>query len=140
MSNLNLRNITNNFQDARLISLASWKAAAEIPGRDRGGPYVVLQEGYDPDDAKCIAEDFVLGRSGKWLSLGLFYKMAVPDRRAEFIFSNAAEVMEMMSNLPPKPVVIRPGAGEAVAEAAPEGDELAAAVQAGKAGPAGTPS
>jgi hypothetical protein len=28
MSNLNLRNITNSFQDVRLASLASWRPAA----------------------------------------------------------------------------------------------------------------
>jgi len=34
MSNINLRNITNSFQDVRLVSLASWKAASEFSGRD----------------------------------------------------------------------------------------------------------
>ena len=38
MPNLNLRNITNNFQDVRLASLASWSKANEITPRDRGGP------------------------------------------------------------------------------------------------------
>ena len=57
----------------------------------------VMQEGYDPEDMKMIADEFVLGRSGKWLSLGHFYKMPVPDRRAEYVFGTAAEVMQMMS-------------------------------------------
>ena len=60
MSNHNLRNITNSFQDVRLVSLASWRQANEILPRDRGGPYVVLQEGYDPTDLRMIAEEFVL--------------------------------------------------------------------------------
>jgi hypothetical protein len=47
-------------------------------------------------------DEFVLGRSGKWLSLGHFFKMPVPDRRAEFVFGTAAEVMQMMSDLPSK--------------------------------------
>src|SRR5262245_15201588 len=110
MSNLNLRSITNNFQDVRLLSLASWRQAGEFATRDRGGPYVVLQAGYDPEDPKCAADEFVLGRSGKWLSLGLFYKMPVPDRRAEFVFSTAAEVMGVMGALPSKAAVLRPGA------------------------------
>ena len=130
---MNLRNITNSFQDVRLVSLASWHQAAEFTPRDRGGPYVVLQEGYDPEDPKVIAEEFVLGRSGKWLSLGLFYKMPVPERRAEFIFGTAAEVMQMMGNLPSKPVIVRPGADEQAAPGAPEGDAMAAALQAGRA-------
>jgi hypothetical protein len=90
MANLNLRNITNSFQDVRLASLASWSKANEITPRDRGGPYVVTQEGYDPEDLKVIPDEFVLGRSGKWLSIGLFYRMPVAERRAEFIFGTAA--------------------------------------------------
>jgi hypothetical protein len=138
MSNMNLRNITNSFQDVRLVSLASWRQAAEFTPRDRGGPYVILQEGYDPEDLKVIAEEFVLGRAGKWLSLGLFYKMPVPERRAEFIFGTAAEVMQMMQNLPSKPVIVRPGAGEEAEPAAPEGDEMAAALHAGRTQPPGS--
>jgi hypothetical protein len=140
MSNMNLHNITNNFQDVRLASLASWKAANEFTPRDRGGPYVVLQEGYDPEDPKVTPDEFVLGRSGKWLSLGLFYKMPIPDRRAEFVFGTAAEVMQMMSNLPSKVQVIRPGAATETAPAAPETDEMAAALQAAKNQPPGAKS
>src|SRR5438045_2711703 len=134
MANVNLRNITNAFQDVRLVSLASWKQANQIMPRDRGGPYIVMQEGYDPQDLTMIADEFVLGRSGKWLSIGQFYKMPVPDRRAEFVFGTAAEVMQMMGNLPPKAVLLRGGEKdeEAPATAAPN-DEMAAAIQAGRA-------
>ncbi len=128
MSNLNLRNITNSFQDCRLVSLASWKQAAEISPRDRGGPYVVMQEGYDPEDMRMIAEEFVLGRSGKWMSLGMFYKMSVEDRRAEYVFGTAAEVMQMMSNLAPKAQILKPGGEPAGAPAA--NDEMAQALKA----------
>lgn len=140
MSNLNLRNITNSFLDVRLVSLATWPKASEIEPRDRGGPYVILQEGYDPEDPKVIAEEFVLGRAGKWTSLGLFYKLPVPERRAEYIFGTVAEVMQMMQDLPSKPQFIRKGtpseAGEptaAAGETAP--DEMASALQAGKSQP-----
>lgn len=135
MSNLNLRNITNSFQDVRLASLASWKQAAEFTPRDRNGPYVVLQEGYDPEDPKVTADEFVLGRSGKWLSLGYFYKMPVPERRTEFVFGTVAEVMQMMGNLPPKAQIIRPGAKDEAAPAVPATDEMAAALQASKGQP-----
>jgi hypothetical protein len=133
MSNLNLRNITNHFQDVRLLSLASWKAAAEFPDRDQGGPYVVMQEGYDPQDAKVIADEFVLGRSGKWLSMSFFYKLPVPERRAEFIFTNAAEVMKVMSGLPPKPEVVHPGEAPAAGET-PAEDEMINTIKSAKAG------
>ena len=132
MPNVNLRNITNSFQDVHLASLASWKGASEFTPRDRGGPYVVLQEGFDPEDMTMTPDEFVLGRSGKWLSLAYFYKMPVPDRRAEFIFGTAAEIMQMMSNLPSKVAILRPGAAAAPAPAMAETDEMAAALQAGK--------
>jgi hypothetical protein len=140
MSNMNLRNITNNFQDVRLASLASWKQASEFTPRDRGGPYVVMQEGYDPEDPKVIPDEFVLGRSGKWLSIAYFYKMPVPDRRAEFIFGTVAEVMQVMGNLPSKAQVMKPGAPAEAAPATSEPDEMAAALQAAKGKPPQTTS
>ena len=132
MSNPYLRNITNHFQDVRLVSLSSWRAAAEINPRDRGGPYIVTQEGYDSEDLKLIADEFVLGRSGKWLSLSHFFRMPVPDRRAEFVFGTAAEVMEMMRDLPSKVQVIRPGAVTESPSPDLEQDEMAVAYRPGK--------
>jgi hypothetical protein len=132
MSNPNLRNITNHFQDAHLVSLASWRKANEISPRDRNGPYVVLQEGYDPDDMRMLAEEFILGRSGKWLSLGLFYKLPVPERRAEFVFGTAAEVIQMMSDLPSKVVMFARAETQQTESAEAGTDEMAAAIQAGK--------
>lgn len=131
MSNIDLRNITNSFQDVRLVSLASWRQAAEITPRDRNGPYVVLQEGFDPDDLTLTADEFILGRSGKWLSLGHFYRMPVPERRSEFVFGTAAEVIQMMRDLPSKTMLLRPESGKEPA-AAPEEDEMAAALRAGR--------
>ena len=57
----------------------------------------------------------------------------VEDRRAEYVYGTAAEVMQMMSNLASKAQILRPG-GEAEAEAgaAPAAnDEMAAAMKAG---------
>jgi hypothetical protein len=132
MSNINLRNITNHFQDVRLVSLASWRQASEISPRDRGGPYVVTQEGFDPEDLKMNPTEFVLGRSGKWLPLRHFYILPVPERRAEFIFGTAAEVMQMMSDLPSKAVILRPGDSTETTAPSPEQDEMAAAFNAAK--------
>jgi len=127
MDNLTLRNITNDFQDVRLVSLSSWRQAKEFIPCDRGGPYVALQEGYDPEDLTLSAEEFIIGRSGKWLSLGLFFRLPVPERRAEFVFGTAAEVMRMMYDLPSKVVITRPGTEAKGAADIPEEDEMAAA-------------
>lgn len=127
-----LRNITNSFQDVQLASLASWKQANEIFPRDRGGPYVVLQEGYDPEDLSVTPDEFVLGRSGKWLSLSHFFRMPVPERRAEFVFGTAAEVMQIMSSLPSKAQIVRVGKPPEGAAAPPETDEMAAALSAAR--------
>ena len=134
--NVNLRNISNHYQDVKLSSLSTWRQASEITPRDRNGPYVVMQEGYDPEDMKMIPEEFVLGRSGQWLSLGHFYKMPVPERRAEFIFGTVGEVMKMMSDLPSKAQLLRPAGPQTEASATPApNDEMAAAFQAGRQNP-----
>ncbi len=140
MSNINLRSISNGFQDVRLASLASWKRASEITPRDNGGPYVVLQEGYDPEDLRVIPDEFVLGRSGKWLSLSHFYQMPVPERQAEFVFGTAAEVMEMMRNLPPKVAILRPGSSAEPRPVESQPDEMASALQKGTSASAGAAS
>jgi hypothetical protein len=105
---LNLRCLTNDIMDVRLASLAAWREANEIFLWDRGGPYIVTQEGYDPDDSTMTPDEFVLGRSGKWLSLGVFFGMSVAERWRGFVFSTAGEVLRMMRDLPPKAVISRP--------------------------------
>jgi hypothetical protein len=83
---------------------------------------------------KLTADEFVLGRSGKWLSLGMFYRMPVPDRRAEFVFGTMGEVIQLMNNLPTKAEIMRPAGkeGQAPADAAPASDEMAQALQNAK--------
>ena len=134
MNNINLRTITNSYQDVRLGSLASWKPRADefIP-HDPNGPYVVTQEGYDPDDAKMTPDEFILRRSGEWASLSLFFQLPEPDR-AEFVFRTAAEVMQLMNNLPSKVQVLRPGAKEKTTPAPTEAGEIPAALQKGEGG------
>src|SRR6185436_9769502 len=128
MSNMNLRNITNSFQDVRLGSLASWSRAQEFSPHDLGGPYVVTQEGYDPDDAKVTPDEFILRRSGEWLSLSFFFQMPELDR-PEFVFRTAAEVMQILSGLPSKVQITRPCAETKAAPATAEVDETAAVLQ-----------
>jgi hypothetical protein len=61
--------------------------------------------------------------------------MPVPDRRAEFVFGTAAEIMQMMSDLPSKPQIIRPGKAPDGAPDTPENDEMAAALSAARGEP-----
>jgi hypothetical protein len=131
MKKVNLHNITNQFLDVQLLSLRTWRQATEIQPRDHGGPYVVLQEGYDPADMRMIADEFVLGRSGKWLPLGQFYRLPIPERRAEFVFGTAAEVIEVMNHLPSKAAILG-SAAEKAAAAEIEEDEMARAIQGAK--------
>lgn len=138
MSKQDLRKITNDFQDVRLISLATWRQAGEINPRDRNGPYVILQEGFAPEDMKVTPDEFVLGRSGKWLSLSHFFKMPVADRREEFIFGTAAEVMQLMRDLTPKVVLFGSRAEAEGATAATEEDEMATAFKAARSQPPGS--
>jgi len=113
------------------VSLSSWRQANEIMPRDRGGPYVVMQEGFDPEDMTMTADEFVLGRSGKWLSLSYFYKMSVPERRNEFVFGTAAEVMQIMEQLPSKVALLRPSSKDQWSSDT-QPDEMAAALKAGQ--------
>jgi len=139
MNNINLRNITNSFQDVRLGSLAFWSRADDFSPHDPGGPYVVTQEGYDPDDPTLTPDEFVLRRSGEWLSLCLLFQLPEPDR-PEFMFKTAAEVMKVMYDLPPTVQIVRPNAKEKAAPAPAEVDEMATALQKGKGSATGAAS
>jgi hypothetical protein len=132
MSKRFLSKISNSFNDVKLVSLASWKQANEITPRDRGGPYMVTQLAYDPEDTKMADDEFVLGRSGKWLSLKYFFQMPIAERRAEFVFGTAAEIMQMMAGLPSNAAVIRPGQKPPSEPGPGETDEMAAAFNAAR--------
>jgi hypothetical protein len=136
MKQQDARKITNDFNDTRLISLAAWRHAKEFNPRDKGGPYVVSQQGYDPQDIRMQPEEFLLGRSGRWLAMKYFFQMPVPERRAEFVFATAAEVMQVMEGLPSNPAVISPDRPLPEDSAPPEGDDMAAAIEAGRQGTA----
>lgn len=133
MNLANLRRISNDFTAVRLVSLRTWSAASTITPRDQGGPYVVTQEGYDPEDTKMLPDEFLLGRSGHWLSTRFFFQMPVAERRQEYVFGTAAEVALLMRELPPKAVIIRPGDKPVAPEgAAAEVDDMKSAFDAAR--------
>ena len=109
MDQSHLRAISNDYQDVKLVSLKGWQRADEILPRDAGGPYVVLQEAYDPDDLKTEYDEFLLGKSGEWVSVGVFFRLPADLRVQEFVFGTAAEVIELMENLPEKARIYRKG-------------------------------
>jgi hypothetical protein len=91
--------LSNHFSACQLISLSKHRMAAEFPGRDAHGPYVIMQHGYEPGDPAQRRTEFFLGRSGAWIANYWFIRMPVPERRKEFLFSTKAEVMELMAEL-----------------------------------------
>lgn len=101
------RSITNDYQNVRLVSLKNWARADEISPRDNGGPYVVVQEGYDPEDPDMDYDEFLLGRSGEWVSEGVFFRLPADLRTEEFVFGTAAEVIGILENLTGKAQIYR---------------------------------
>ncbi|NUN92815.1 MAG: hypothetical protein HUU04_03430 [Verrucomicrobiae bacterium] len=111
-----LRALTNAHQDVRLVSLRAWKGADAIARRDEAGPYVIGQEGYDPDDPTLTPGEFLLGKSGAWIRVSDFFRLPAEERRKEFVFGAAAEVIQMMMSLPARPRVLRAVSTAAAAE------------------------
>lgn len=121
-SAMSAQRLTNHFSACRLISLAKLKAAAEVPGRDANGPYLIAQEGYDPADLTMRPGEYLLGRSGAWLGTHWFVRMPVPERRREFLFATVGEVMELMEDLGGEVKVIRTKPANVTEESAPDPD------------------
>lgn len=129
---LNTRSLSNSFQDMRLLSLASWSKASEFNPRDKAGPYVVTQQGYDPLDMTMTSDEFILGRSGGWLRLRAFYALSIDQRRAEFVFGTAAEAIQAVGNLSSKVIVLGGRAEEVEPLANAGSDDMISAIQAGR--------
>ena len=107
MSAQDLRALTNHFMDFHLVSLRSWRSAWEVVPRDDGGPYMVVQAGYDPEDLRLRPDEFVLGRSGKWMPVGVMLKLPGEMRRREVVFGLVSELMQLIDGLPRQAVVWR---------------------------------
>jgi hypothetical protein len=128
-----LRALTNDHQDLRLVSLRTWKGAPSFDPRDDSGPYMIGQEGYDPEDPGMVPHRFVLGKSGAWLRVSDFFRLGPEPRRREYVFGTAAEVLELLMGLPLRPA-IRHLSGEDAAAAPSDVDGLGVAFEEGRAG------
>jgi hypothetical protein len=124
------RKLSNNFDAVQLLSMRKLSMAAEFHHCDHGGPYIVMQTGYDPEDPTMTPEEFLLGRTGAWLATKWFIRMPIAERRQQYVFSTAAEVVELMENLPHQVRLSRPGQ-QADEGAPPEDDPLNDLVRGG---------
>lgn len=107
MNSETARNLSNDFQKVRLLSLHTWPDAPTLQDSPGHGPYVVLQTAIDPEDLRATVEEFILGKAGRWLPLYLFQQLPKELRREQFIFSAAAEVIQVLQGLQGKPVIER---------------------------------
>lgn len=125
MSFLDPHALTNDYPHFRLVSLRTWSGAAQFEPRDQAGPYIVSQTGYDPQDWTMTPDEFLLGRSGEWLSAGSFFRLKSGGRRRQFIYATVAEMMDVMRCLPTQAAVMRLGTDQLGAPSAdPECEEL----------------
>lgn len=92
-----MKQLTNSYTDCRLINLE--------PATPKG-PYVVVQEGYDPEDPTMRSALFLLKKSGTWIDEIAHF--AVPDETAfDIIFEDVKDVMTLLGGLGGIPAIER---------------------------------
>jgi len=91
--------ITNRYQDFQVLNLA------QLVHHEGRGPYMVTQDGCDPDDATRRACSFVLTRRGTWLHFYLYLALPEAVRRSWAHFETIAEVLQRADSLPDKVTV-----------------------------------
>lgn len=127
MSEETARNLSNSFLAVRLIGLHERRVDDE-----RGlGPFLVAQRGIDPDGLEIEPADYLLTRDGTWLAFEVFLGLGWDEGRDLACFPDAAEVMRLLEQLPPRPKVERrpaPSRGGNEAEEPACGEVLQAAV------------
>lgn len=99
--------LSNDFRDVQLYSLHEWPEAPALRGPDGRGPFIVMQRAIDPQDLRSTIEDFVLGKSGRWLPMYLFQQLPKEVRREEYLFPGAADAIRVLEGLTGAAVVER---------------------------------
>jgi len=92
--------ITNQYQDFRVLNLCQLVHHAE--GR---GPYLVTQDGCDPNDPAMRECSFVLTKRGTWLHFYLYLALPESVRGKIAHFDALAEVLQRAESLPAKVIV-----------------------------------
>jgi hypothetical protein len=92
--------ITNRPQDFKILNLC--QLVHHVDGR---GPFMVTQDGSEPNDPKMRECSFVLTKRGTWLHFYLF--LALPDtvRQKCAHFETAADALHRAKSLPSEVVV-----------------------------------
>ncbi len=92
--------ITNRYQDFKVLNLC--QLVHHVEGR---GPFMVTQDGCDPNDSAMRPCSFVLTRSGTWLHFYLYLALPEMVRQKCVHFETAAEVLQQADSLPAKVIV-----------------------------------
>ena len=85
-----MRNITNDYRDAKVLNLGS--------GSERG-PYLVTQTGVAPRAELPRTQMFVLRPDGCWVDFNAYACQGKPEAMDEIVFSTMAEVMTVFGRL-----------------------------------------
>jgi hypothetical protein len=85
-----MRNITNDYRDAKILNLGS--------GGERG-PYLVTQTGVAPRAELPKTHMFVLRPDGRWVDFNAYACQGKPEALDEAVFPTMAEVMTVFGRL-----------------------------------------
>lgn len=92
--------ITNSYQDFRVLNLC--QLVHHVEGR---GPYMVTQDGCDPNNPAMRECSFVLTRRGTWLHFYLYLALPESVRSKIAHYETVAEVLKRAELLPAKVTV-----------------------------------
>ncbi len=99
------RSLSNDFQDIRLCSLHATANPRDEEDPGGHGPYVILQKGIDPDDSTATVDEFILGRDGRWVTVGQFDRLPPEAQESRFVYPTAAEAVAVLQSLTGRAVV-----------------------------------
>ena len=92
--------ITNRYQDFKVLNLC--QLIHHVEGR---GPFMVTQDGNDPNDPARRHCSFVLTKRGTWLHFYLYLALPEAVRQKLAYYESVPEVMQQADSLPTKVVV-----------------------------------
>src|SRR6187397_2330635 len=92
-----MRNITNDYKDAKVLNLGSQGAS---------GPFLVTQTGVSPDDQLVKTRMFVLRPDGYWVDFSAYVCQGKPEVVDEIVFPTMTSVMEVFARLAGRPRVL----------------------------------